>query len=75
LAEELIIGCWMMYNTTKTGIAPEITQFDTRPGAKRDVWIKENDRFSRLRPETIESLFILYRWNRSVNNPHPNPSV
>ena len=51
----------MMYNTTKTGIAPEITQFDTSKGAQRDVWIKPHDTFSRLRPETVESLFILYR--------------
>jgi len=50
-----------MYNTTKTGIAPEITQFDTSPTATRDCWIKPHDSFSRLRPETVESLFLLHR--------------
>jgi len=64
LAEELVEGCWMMYNTTKTGIAPEITQFDMSKGAERDVWIKPADHFSRLRPETVESLFYLYRITR-----------
>lgn len=64
LAEDLIVGCWMMYNTTATGIAPEITQFETAKGAKRDVWIKPHDTFSRLRPETVESLFVLHRVTR-----------
>ena len=64
LAEELIVGCWLMYNTTATGIAPEITQFDIAKGAKRDVWIKPHDTFSRLRPETVESLFVLHRVTR-----------
>jgi len=65
LAEELIEGCWMMYNSTKTGIAPEIAQFELS-GHKRDIWIKPNDAFSRLRPETLESLFVLWRVTKNT---------
>ena len=61
LAEQLIEACWAMYNTTATGVAPEITQFNMDGSTGTDVWMKPADGFSRLRPETLESLFILHR--------------
>lgn len=68
LALELMETCLAMYSSTSTGLSPEIVWFDepasdgeTEYGKMR---IKSNDRFSLLRPETIESLFILWRVTR-----------
>eukprot|EP00658_Telonema_sp_P-2_P050572 TRINITY_DN38591_c0_g1_i1.p1 TRINITY_DN38591_c0_g1~~TRINITY_DN38591_c0_g1_i1.p1 ORF type:complete len:469 (-),score=107.37 TRINITY_DN38591_c0_g1_i1:253-1659(-) len=75
LAEALMQTCWRMYAQTKTGLAPEIVQFRPEEMAPNDMWIKPNDAFSRLRPETVESLFVLWRvthnpkyrtWGRQI---------
>jgi len=55
LAEDIISTCMAMYNT-KSGLAPEIVKFD-----KGRMFISTHDEFSLLRPETLESLFILWR--------------
>jgi hypothetical protein len=60
LAVALADTCYAMYNTTKTGLAPEISMFDTQ-SSTRDIWSKPADRHNLLRPETVESLFYLYR--------------
>ena len=57
LARRLMRTCVRMYEMTPTGLAPEITRFYdggdpvADPGAKHNL----------LRPETLESLFVLYR--------------
>lgn len=56
LAEQVIRTCVEMYHT-KTGLAPEIIKFDS----SSRLYISRNDEFSLLRPETVESLFILWR--------------
>ncbi|KAJ7515559.1 hypothetical protein O6H91_22G018200 [Diphasiastrum complanatum] len=74
LAEELARTCFEIYNVTATGLAPEIVYFRTpedksegndggKAGAAyaRDIVIKPADRHNLLRPETVESLFVLYR--------------
>ncbi|XP_024538904.1 mannosyl-oligosaccharide 1,2-alpha-mannosidase MNS3 isoform X1 [Selaginella moellendorffii] len=74
LAKELARTCYEMYNVTITGLAPEIAYFRTegdhtegmdggKPDAqyKEDIIIKPLDRHNLLRPETVESLFVLYR--------------
>lgn len=73
LAEELGRTCYEMYNVTATGLAPEIAYFNTDIGDmdveggredsvyKHDIRIKPADRHNLLRPETVESLFLLYR--------------
>ncbi|KAG0624964.1 hypothetical protein M758_2G017100 [Ceratodon purpureus] len=73
LAEELGRTCYEMYNVTATGLAPEIAYFniykenhDVEGGKadsfyKHDIRIKPADRHNLLRPETVESLFLLYR--------------
>lgn len=48
--------CVAMYDTTSTGLAPEIVTF--APG--RDFAPNADARHSLLRPETLESLFVLH---------------
>ncbi|CAN1249107.1 Mannosyl-oligosaccharide 1,2-alpha-mannosidase MNS3 [Linum perenne] len=74
LAEDLAKTCFEMYSVTSTGLAPEIVYFHTeeysedgRDGGNKsskyidDIIIKPLDRHNLLRPETVESLFVLYR--------------
>lgn len=74
LAEDLAKTCFEMYSVTSTGLAPEIAYFHTKEffeggldgGNKsseyvNDIIIKPADRHNLLRPETVESLFVLYR--------------
>ncbi|KAJ8762015.1 hypothetical protein K2173_006617 [Erythroxylum novogranatense] len=74
LAEDLAKTCFEMYSVTSTGLAPEIAYFHTEDYAEdgldggnksskfvNDIIIKHADRHNLLRPETVESLFVLYR--------------
>ncbi|CAL9055079.1 mannosyl-oligosaccharide 1,2-alpha-mannosidase MNS3 [Musa acuminata AAA Group] len=74
LAEDLAKTCFEMYAVTSTGLAPEIAYFhvegDSEGGLDGgnksseyidDILIKHNDRHNLLRPETVESLFVLHR--------------
>ncbi|KAL5771975.1 hypothetical protein ACOSQ2_011899 [Xanthoceras sorbifolium] len=74
LAEDLAKTCFEMYSVTSTGLSPEIAYFHTEEfyeggldgGNKsseyvNDIIIKRADCHNLLRPETVESLFFLYR--------------
>ncbi|KAF3658628.1 Mannosyl-oligosaccharide 1,2-alpha-mannosidase MNS3 [Capsicum annuum] len=74
LAEDLAKTCIEMYSVTSSGLAPEIAYFniegDSEGGPNggnksskylNDIIIKPADRHNLLRPETVESLFVLYR--------------
>ncbi|OVA04801.1 Glycoside hydrolase [Macleaya cordata] len=74
LAEDLAKTCFEMYSVTSTGLAPEIAYFHVEgfsdgghDGGNKsseyvnDIIIKPADRHNLLRPETVESLFVLYR--------------
>ncbi|XP_030470743.1 mannosyl-oligosaccharide 1,2-alpha-mannosidase MNS3 [Syzygium oleosum] len=74
LAEDLTHTCFQMYSVTSTGLAPEIAYFHTEEYSEEgldggnkiskylsDIIIKHADRHNLLRPETVESLFVLYR--------------
>eukprot|EP00252_Welwitschia_mirabilis_P005235 TRINITY_DN1572_c0_g3_i1.p1 TRINITY_DN1572_c0_g3~~TRINITY_DN1572_c0_g3_i1.p1 ORF type:complete len:649 (-),score=109.82 TRINITY_DN1572_c0_g3_i1:342-2288(-) len=74
LAEDLAKTCHEMYVVTSTGLAPEIAHFQTKefnePGLdggntnaefRDDIIIRHADRHNLLRPETVESLFVLHR--------------
>ncbi|KAJ0989367.1 hypothetical protein J5N97_007723 [Dioscorea zingiberensis] len=73
LAEDLAKTCFEMYAVTSTGLAPEIAYFHIEGAFEgldggnksseyiHDIIIKHNDRHNLLRPETVESLFVLYR--------------
>ncbi|XP_033374393.1 UDP-N-acetylhexosamine pyrophosphorylase-like protein 1 isoform X3 [Parus major] len=63
LAETLIETCYQMYAQVETGLSPEIVHFNLHAQkGHRDVEIKPADRHNLLRPETVESLFYMYRF-------------
>jgi hypothetical protein len=57
LAQDLSDTCVQMYVGTATGLAPELVNF--RDG--RDMFTNDRSAHNLLRPETVESLFYLYR--------------
>ncbi|GFO45639.1 mannosyl-oligosaccharide 1,2-alpha-mannosidase [Plakobranchus ocellatus] len=61
-AKDLGETCWQMYNRMPTKLSPEITYFNMAKGAKEDLIVKPLDSHNLLRPETVESLFYLYRF-------------
>ncbi|KAF8477566.1 glycoside hydrolase [Kalaharituber pfeilii] len=69
LARELTRTCYEMYNVTKTGLAPEIAYFNIKEGegasgSQDDIIIKPRDAHNLQRPETVESLFIMWRLTK-----------
>ncbi|KAM6170153.1 endoplasmic reticulum mannosyl-oligosaccharide 1,2-alpha-mannosidase [Rhynchocyon petersi] len=63
LAKELMETCYQMNHQMKTGLSPEIAHFNMVPQeGHQDVEVKPADRHNLLRPETVESLFYLYRF-------------
>lgn len=61
LAKELMNTCVEMYRRMPCGLAPEIAHFHPEEGTPGDMFVKDADAHNLLRPETVESLFILYR--------------
>ncbi|KAI5955594.1 MNS1 [Candida jiufengensis] len=61
--EELTYTCYKMYNDVlPTKLSPEIVVFNTDESKEdKDFIIKPFDRHNLQRPETVESLFYLYR--------------
>ncbi|KAF9918501.1 mannosyl-oligosaccharide alpha-1,2-mannosidase [Lobosporangium transversale] len=73
IGEELTEACYEMYNQTETGLAPEIVYWvksedqlvgrsdvEHTPGS--DFIINNADGHNWLRPETVESLFYMWRF-------------
>lgn len=65
LGMELTRTCYEMYKKMPSGLAPEIVNFNTKPDSKRDFSVKPNDGHNLQRPETVESLFVLYRITKN----------
>ncbi|OQR91976.1 mannosyl-oligosaccharide alpha-1,2-mannosidase [Thraustotheca clavata] len=63
LAEQLLETCWEMYNQMGSKLAPEIAYFEMTK-TDRDINVASNDAFNILRPETVESLMIMYRLTK-----------
>lgn len=61
LAKELTETCYQMYAQMRTGLSPEIVYFNTYDESKQDLFVKEADKHNLLRPETVESLYYLYK--------------
>ncbi|KAK6508935.1 mannosyl-oligosaccharide alpha-1,2-mannosidase [Arthrobotrys musiformis] len=61
LARELMRSCYEMYNVTATGLAPEIAFFNMDESGHDDIIIKPQDAHNLQRPETVESLFLMWR--------------
>lgn len=65
MAVRLLNSCVVMYFRTVTGLAPEITEFDMSQEGTRSVRAVRVSRFSLLRPETVESLFVMHRLTKN----------
>ncbi|KAF9438703.1 mannosyl-oligosaccharide alpha-1,2-mannosidase [Entomortierella beljakovae] len=72
IGEELTKSCYEMYDQTETGLAPEIVYWVQRQEQTRgkippqytpgsDFYVNDRDSHNWLRPETVESLFYLWR--------------
>ncbi|KAI8356708.1 glycoside hydrolase [Choanephora cucurbitarum] len=61
LAQEITRTCYEMYNKTATGLASEIVYFNMDKAGSEDMEIHVRDRHNLLRPETVESLFLMHR--------------
>ncbi|XP_047426438.1 endoplasmic reticulum mannosyl-oligosaccharide 1,2-alpha-mannosidase isoform X2 [Mugil cephalus] len=64
LAVQLMETCHQMYKQMETGLSPEIAHFNLQAGDGGDVVVKPADRHNLLRPETVESLFYMYRFTK-----------
>ncbi|CAH2316853.1 endoplasmic reticulum mannosyl-oligosaccharide 1,2-alpha-mannosidase [Pelobates cultripes] len=64
IATALMDTCYQMYKQMETGLSPEISHFHMHDQLKggKDIDVKPADRHNLLRPETVESLFYLYRF-------------
>ncbi|XP_071389821.1 endoplasmic reticulum mannosyl-oligosaccharide 1,2-alpha-mannosidase-like [Centroberyx affinis] len=66
LAVQLMETCHQLYVQMETGLSPEIAHFNLQPHDGRDVDVKPADRHNLLRPETVESLFYMYRFTKDT---------
>ncbi|XP_062867888.1 endoplasmic reticulum mannosyl-oligosaccharide 1,2-alpha-mannosidase [Trichomycterus rosablanca] len=64
LAVQLMETCYQMYAQMETGLSPEIAHFNLQGPKGRDIDVKPADRHNLLRPETVESLFYMYRFTK-----------
>ncbi|GLE01918.1 hypothetical protein PINS_up010756 [Pythium insidiosum] len=61
LAESLMNGCIQMYRASESGLAPDAVNFKLNTEEDVEMTVEPQDDFNILRPEVIESLFVLYR--------------
>ena len=61
--QELVKTCYETYRQMPIGLSPEITHFNTG-GAGDDLIVKDADAHNLLRPETVESLWIMHQLTR-----------
>ncbi|XP_038124163.1 endoplasmic reticulum mannosyl-oligosaccharide 1,2-alpha-mannosidase [Cyprinodon tularosa] len=64
LAVQLMETCHQMYKQMETGLSPEIAHFSLQASDGHDVIVKPADRHNLLRPETLESLFYMFRFTK-----------
>ncbi|XP_045201287.2 endoplasmic reticulum mannosyl-oligosaccharide 1,2-alpha-mannosidase-like [Mercenaria mercenaria] len=65
LGKALTSTCYQMYARMPTHLSPEIVYFNQAQGAPEDLIVKPLDAHNLLRPETVESLFYLYRITKN----------
>lgn len=63
LAEDLTETCYQMYAQMETGLSPEIAHFNINEDSTvlTDLYVKDADRHNLLRPETVETLYYMYK--------------
>nr|XP_057908316.1 endoplasmic reticulum mannosyl-oligosaccharide 1,2-alpha-mannosidase isoform X1 [Doryrhamphus excisus] len=64
LAVALMETCHQMYKQMETGLSPEIAHFNLHATDGHDIIVKPADTHNLLRPETVESLFYMYRFTK-----------
>ncbi|XP_031558016.1 endoplasmic reticulum mannosyl-oligosaccharide 1,2-alpha-mannosidase-like [Actinia tenebrosa] len=64
-AEDMIETCYKMYSQMPSGLSPEIAYFNMVSGKSQDIIVKPLDAHNLLRPETVESLYIMYRLTKN----------
>lgn len=66
LAKDLMHTCYLLYKQSPSGLAPEAVYFNQGNEAQADFKIKDEgvDMQNFLRPEAVESLFVLYQVTR-----------
>ncbi|KAK3586722.1 hypothetical protein CHS0354_017519 [Potamilus streckersoni] len=64
LGKNLTNTCYEMYKRMPTRLSPEIVYFNQAPGSQEDLFVKPLDAHNLLRPETVESIFYLYRFTK-----------
>lgn len=62
IAKRLMETCYQMYDRMPTKLSPEIVYFSQAAKSKEDLIVKTPDAHNLLRPETVESLFYMYRF-------------
>lgn len=60
-AKDLLETCVQMYQKMPTGLSAELVYFNEGPSSHDDITVRPLDAHCLLRPETVESLFIVYR--------------
>jgi hypothetical protein len=61
LAKQLMETCFQMYAQMEAKLAPEIMYFNMKENVEEDLLVSATDAFNLLRPETVESLMVMYR--------------
>lgn len=61
IADELTETCYQMYAQMETGLSAEIAHFNYHDPNSKDLYVKEADRHNLLRPETVESLYYMFK--------------
>ncbi|RLN60196.1 hypothetical protein BBJ29_001429 [Phytophthora kernoviae] len=61
LAKQLMETCYQMYAQMAAKLAPEIMYFNMKENVEEDLLVSATDAFNLLRPETVESLMVMYR--------------
>lgn len=70
--EQLEIGkeightCYEMFHQQTTGLAPEIVVFNQDNTRSKDFYIRKNDRHNLQRPETVETLYYLWKLTGDI---------
>uniref|UniRef100_A0A3P9QAR1 alpha-1,2-Mannosidase n=1 Tax=Poecilia reticulata TaxID=8081 RepID=A0A3P9QAR1_POERE len=66
LAQQLMETCHQMYRQMETGLSPEIAHFNVQGSEALIAVLQPADRHNLLRPETVESLFYMYRFTKEA---------
>ncbi|KAK3730045.1 hypothetical protein QZH41_009559 [Actinostola sp. cb2023] len=60
-AKDMVETCYQMYTRMPSHLSPEIAYFNEHAEQSEDIIVKPLDAHNLLRPETVESLYIMYQ--------------